>query len=932
MAFVKNKSSNSSASQSQSGSKMALSTTTTNTNQTDSILTSVPPPATTATTQQQRQRRRRFLSFCNASCAATLFMTLYISFAVYNLTLLMFPLRMLDLSTLRSNPHEWVHPLWTTGSPTTTTSTTLSTVSSMHLRVYLSTHARFSLQILASSNDNDDDDSNDESHSTASSSSSHHVLLWDQELNRPALSKTFLLTTPPPPQPQTDGSNTGSTATTNQHQQQHQQSSAHTFAVDWLDRTEQQHPTNITSNLWSTLSAASGHGVESTSLLWTLYQNGIATPVRSLLRWLRYYSQNTATTHQPADNHRTTTTDDTGNGGFVGRTTVFIPNQSPLWTALHSNSTVYLHALVVRTTNDDTNTNTSWPPRSTRALQDAVQTAARTHALLLGTVNLIQYEVPTHAAKPRRALGRDVLYFWNRWCSFCFGHVQVDSQHGQQQADDNTNDNERPPWDMATAKPEEHAAYQHGVDLRRLGQKYPYWKPEVSIKFVSDTDSYPVDYAHLSGMPLVQVVPNTNQNNNKKDNDDQSSSRLRQAHPTGYAFTPALHVDEMGMTSEKYIPMNETVTSLPLRISFDRSDMTQTTTTTTATAGGMSPARWRLLKQLSGAIDKQKGMGFDDADIDDIKRLIADTNLTLLSITMLASALHLLFEFLTFKSEVSFWKNNNDLTGLSVRSLFLDCIGQMIILFYLIEKESSLLTTVPCAIGCAIAFWKGQRAAGLKFVKVAANRTDSSTGWGQYLIRALTGHELRATRLEAWSLKTSQADDDDKGNVTQSARKERLIAMTMEADRLATRYLGAVLVPLASGYTLYSLICHEHRSWYSWLITSAASAVYALGFILMTPQLFLNWKMKSVAHLPWRVLVYKSLNTFIDDLFSFIIRMPTMARISCFRDDVVFFIYIYQRWLYPVDVSRPVEGGGEAELLIDNREPQQNTSETKKIQ
>eukprot|EP00975_Prorocentrum_lima_P035089 7374566-Prorocentrum_lima.AAC.1 len=46
-------------------------------------------------------------------------------------------------------------------------------------------------------------------------------------------------------------------------------------------------------------------------------------------------------------------------------------------------------------------------------------------------------------------------------------------------------------------------------------------------------------------------------------------------------------------------------------------------------------------------------------------------------------------------------------------------------------------------------------------------------------------------------------------------------------------------------------------------------------------------------------------NTFIDDLFAFIIRMPTMARMSCFRDDVVFFVYLWQRYLYPVDTSRP---------------------------
>jgi hypothetical protein len=34
-------------------------------------------------------------------------------------------------------------------------------------------------------------------------------------------------------------------------------------------------------------------------------------------------------------------------------------------------------------------------------------------------------------------------------------------------------------------------------------------------------------------------------------------------------------------------------------------------------------------------------------------------------------------------------------------------------------------------------------------------------------------------------------------------------------------------------------------------------------------------------------VVRRFLNTFIDDLFAFIIRMPTMHRISCFRDDVV---------------------------------------------
>ncbi|RKP23624.1 hypothetical protein SYNPS1DRAFT_18312, partial [Syncephalis pseudoplumigaleata] len=82
------------------------------------------------------------------------------------------------------------------------------------------------------------------------------------------------------------------------------------------------------------------------------------------------------------------------------------------------------------------------------------------------------------------------------------------------------------------------------------------------------------------------------------------------------------------------------------------------------------------------------------------------------------------------------------------------------------------------------------------------------------------------------------------------------------------------------------------------------------GFIAMTPQLFINYKLKSVAHMPWKTFMYKALNTFVDDLFAFwIIRMPTLHRLACLRDDVVFFVYLYQRWIYPVDPTRANEYG-----------------------
>merc|ERR1719228_2384879 len=84
---------------------------------------------------------------------------------------------------------------------------------------------------------------------------------------------------------------------------------------------------------------------------------------------------------------------------------------------------------------------------------------------------------------------------------------------------------------------------------------------------------------------------------------------------------------------------------------------------------------------------------------------------------------------------------------------------------------------------------------------------------------------------------------------------------------------------------------------------------------MMTPQLFINYKLKSVAHLPWRMMTYKALNTFIDDIFAFVIKMPTMYRLGCFRDDIVFFIFLYQRYIYRVDHSRVNEFGYSGEML-----------------
>merc|ERR1712127_655944 len=122
--------------------------------------------------------------------------------------------------------------------------------------------------------------------------------------------------------------------------------------------------------------------------------------------------------------------------------------------------------------------------------------------------------------------------------------------------------------------------------------------------------------------------------------------------------------------------------------------------------------------------------------------------------------------------------------------------------------------------------------------------------------------------------------------------------------------------------------------------TSIVNGVYAFGFIFMLPQLFINYKLKSVAALPWKAFMYKAFNTFIDDVFAFLIKMPTSHRVACFRDDIVFVFYLYQRYIYPVDKTRINEFGqtgeddkkveGEKEEPVESKKRQINATVAKK--
>lgn len=323
-------------------------------------------------------------------------------------------------------------------------------------------------------------------------------------------------------------------------------------------------------------------------------------------------------------------------------------------------------------------------------------------------------------------------------------------------------------------------------------------------------------------------------------------------------YTPNLFVDEFWMTNDQLVTLNATGNN---------------TWRTEAQFGLMSAARWRFQRHMEQAFEQNAKMfGEDSEEMLQMRDLFANTNGYLLATTLIVSILHMVFEILAFKHDVAFWQNCDVDTlnkYMSVKSIVVGIFTQIVLLLYLWDESANILVLITSVASILIDVWKVTRAMQFAWTRVCGVPLPS---------------------LESKVVK-EKADD---------------------FDSIAMQWLALLLSPAVLGYGVYTLWFDCHRGWYSYFLTFSASLVYSLGFVLMTPQIFINYKHKSVAYLPWKKFIYRALTTFIDDLFAMIIRMPTMHRLSCFRDDVVFIIYLYQRHCYPVDKNRLFDEDGYA--------------------
>uniref|UniRef100_A0A3B4BBE5 Lipid scramblase CLPTM1L n=1 Tax=Periophthalmus magnuspinnatus TaxID=409849 RepID=A0A3B4BBE5_9GOBI len=227
-------------------------------------------------------------------------------------------------------------------------------------------------------------------------------------------------------------------------------------------------------------------------------------------------------------------------------------------------------------------------------------------------------------------------------------------------------------------------------------------------------------------------------------------------------YLPLLFVDELSNRVKDLMEINSTSAELPLTLTYD----------------SISLGRLRFWIHMQDAVYSLQQFGFTEKDADEIKGIFVDTNLYFLALTFFVAAFHLLFDFLAFKNDISFWKQKKSMVGMSSKAVLWRCFSTIVIFLYLFDEQTSLLVLIPAGIGSIIEVWKVKKAFKIQVCWKGAKPT--------FLFGKLDESEKR----------------------------------TEEYDTLAMKYLSYLLYPLCIGGAVYALVFLRYKSWYSWVINS----------------------------------------------------------------------------------------------------------------
>lgn len=231
------------------------------------------------------------------------------------------------------------------------------------------------------------------------------------------------------------------------------------------------------------------------------------------------------------------------------------------------------------------------------------------------------------------------------------------------------------------------------------------------------------------------------------------------------------------------------------------------------------------------------------------------------------------------KYDISFWSSLDTLNGFSVNSFYIRTIFNIISSIYLFYAYPSQYTFLLAFIFITYNYWKYSKVSELK--------------------------------------KQYQGDEDvqdigvEVNGKTVWVQRSYETTLTGVYDEEGIALMKKYVLPFLIVYCCYSFIFKSQFGLIGGVLSGLSDFLGYFGFLLSIPQIYINYKFKSVGPLPWRALTYKIVPNIIMCSIGFLFS-GLSSLLSLFLIDMDFFIYIYQYDKYNkvrVKIER-VDGNG----------------------
>lgn len=166
------------------------------------------------------------------------------------------------------------------------------------------------------------------------------------------------------------------------------------------------------------------------------------------------------------------------------------------------------------------------------------------------------------------------------------------------------------------------------------------------------------------------------------------SSGARDATGQNGWYYPLLFINTFWQLRSHMTVLNSTVTELPLHIDLNNLANWKFSLMSSLDEGAKQTAR----NHAQGIASPGGG---DGSEFEMIKEVLLDTNIYLLATTVAVSILHMIFEMLAFKNDISHYRNKKNNVGVSVRSILGNVFMQAVIFLYLLDNNEHTSKSLP---------------------------------------------------------------------------------------------------------------------------------------------------------------------------------------------------------------------------------------------